>query len=49
MRPLGWVFLASLDHTERNPLYGRVETVGDLIQFFTHQEKTRNSRHDGSV
>jgi hypothetical protein len=33
----------SLDHTERNPLYGRVDTVGNLIQFFTHQPKTRNT------
>ena len=38
----------SLDHAERNPLFGRVETVGDLIRFFTHQERTRDSRHDGS-
>jgi len=33
----------SLDHTEQNPLYAHVDTVGDLIQFFTHQPKTRNA------
>lgn len=33
----------SLDHTEQNPLYGHVDTVGDLIQLFTHQTKTRNA------
>ena len=33
----------SLDYTERNPLYGHVDTVGNLIQFFTHQPKTRNT------
>jgi hypothetical protein len=33
----------SLDRTEQNPLYGHVDTVGDLIQFFTHQRKTRSA------
>jgi hypothetical protein len=33
----------SLDHTEQNPLYARVDTVGDLVQFFTHQPKTREA------
>ena len=33
----------SLDHTDKNPLYAHVDTVGDLIQFFTHQPKTRNA------
>lgn len=27
----------SLEGTERNPLGGKVETVGDLVQFFIHQ------------
>jgi hypothetical protein len=30
----------SLEHTEQNPLHGEVVTVGDLIQFFTHQPRT---------
>lgn len=33
----------SLDGAERNPLYGRVTTVGELIAFFAQQPKTRNS------
>jgi hypothetical protein len=48
VRPLGWILLASLDHTEENPLHGRVDTVGDLIQFFTYQEKTRNTHQNAA-
>lgn len=33
----------SLDQNEQNPLYGHVESVGELIQFFTHQPKTREA------
>lgn len=33
----------SLDQSEQNPLYGQVESVGELIQFFTHQPKTREA------
>ena len=33
----------SLDQAEHNPLYGHVDTVGDLIRFFTHQPKRRNA------
>lgn len=31
----------ALDGAERNPLYGRVETVGDLVRFFAYQPRTR--------
>lgn len=31
----------SLDGAERNPVYGRVETVGDLVQFFVYQPRLR--------
>jgi hypothetical protein len=30
-----------LENSTANPLYGRVETVGDLVRFFTHQPRTR--------
>ena len=33
----------SLDQSEQNPLYGRVESVENLIQFFSHQPKTRTA------
>lgn len=29
----------SLESTEHNPLHGKVETVGELIQYFTHQPR----------
>jgi hypothetical protein len=32
----------SLDHSQENPVYGRVDTIGDLIQFFTHQPILEN-------
>jgi hypothetical protein len=30
-----------LAHTEGNPLYDRVKTVGDIVHFINHQPKTR--------
>ena len=32
----------SLENTERNPFGGKVETVGDLVQFFLHQPNTQS-------
>jgi hypothetical protein len=31
----------SMASCENNPLYGRVVTVGDLVAFFNHQQRTR--------
>jgi hypothetical protein len=33
---------------EANPFYGKVETVGDFVMFFTHQPKTRQAKQDGT-
>ena len=32
-----------LNGTESNPLFGRVQTINDLVQFFTHQPTTGNA------
>jgi len=32
-----------ISECEANPLYGKVETVGDFVMFFTHQPKTRQA------
>ena len=33
---------------EANPLFGKVETVGDFVMFFTHQPKTRQAEQGGT-
>ena len=33
----------TLDSSESNPLFGHVQTIHDLIQFFTHQPTTGNA------
>lgn len=33
----------SLENSEQNPLFARVETVGDFISFFSHQQKIREA------
>ncbi len=38
----------SLESSQQNPLYGKVETVGELIQFFTHQPKPLRGLRDAA-
>ena len=37
-----------ISECEANPLYGKVETVGDFVMFFTHQPKTRQAEQGGT-
>ena len=35
-----------ISNCEANPLYGKVQTVGDFVMFFTHQPRTRQAEQD---
>lgn len=37
-----------ISNCEANPLYGKVQTVGDFVMFFTHQPKTRQAEQGGT-
>ena len=37
-----------ISECEANPLYGKVETVGDFVMFFTHQPKSRQAEQGGT-
>jgi hypothetical protein len=37
-----------ISECEANPLYGKVETVGDFVMFFTHQPNSRQAEQGGT-
>ncbi|MBL8755669.1 MAG: hypothetical protein JNK15_20405 [Planctomycetes bacterium] len=39
----------NLDHTEANPLFGKITTVRDLVFFLNHQSAVASSRGSGQA